>query len=193
MSAGSRPRGGAAAWCFSITPCFRISTWARTSRSACGKGEDKEEGWRASGRWPRRGGARARRGGRPGRRGPPRGLPVLRDRDPGRGEGAALHRRRRVLPRGRGPRGALRGARRARRGPRGRSGLPRDGAGAAVPRGARVSSAPSRGFRRALPRALLTLLLAWLVLYPIVVVVVEAGRGDAIATFLSRGGEWHAL
>src|SRR5438445_1007740 len=144
-------------------------------------------------RVPRRGGARARRGGRPGRRGPPRGLPVLRDRDPGRGEGAALHGRRRVLPRGRGPRGALRGARRARRGPRGRSGLPRDDAGAAVPRGARVSSAPSRGFSRALPRALLTLLLAWLVLYPIVVVVAEAARGDAIATFLSRGGEWHAL
>src|SRR2546426_494529 len=147
--------------------------------------------WRQ--RVPRRGGARARRGGRPGRRGAPRGLPVLRDRDPGRGEGAALHRRRRVLPRGRGPRGAVRGARRARRGPRGRSGLPRDGAGAAVPRGARVSSAPSRGFSDALPRALLTLLLAWLVLYPIVVVVAEAARGDAIATFLSRGGEWHAL
>src|SRR3989449_1400690 len=144
-------------------------------------------------RVPRRGGARARRGGRPGRRGAPRGLPGLGDRDPGRGEGAALHRRRRVLPRGRGPRGAVRGARRARRGPRGRSGLPRDGAGAAVPRGARVSWAPSRGFRHALPRALLTLLLAWLVLYPIVVVVAEAARGDALATFLSRGGEWHAL
>ena len=49
------------------------------------------------------------------------------------------------------------------------------------------------GNRRGLPGALLTLLLAWLVLYPILVVVAEAARGDAIAAFLSRGGEWHAL
>src|SRR2546426_410057 len=147
--------------------------------------------WRQ--RVPRRGGARARRGGRPGRRGAPRGLPVLRDRDPGRGEGAALHRRRRVVPGGRRPRGALRGARRARGGASGRSRLRRGDTGADVRRGAPVSAAPSRGFSDALPRALLTLLLAWLVLYPIVVVVAEAARGDAIATFLSRGGEWHAL
>src|SRR2546425_608192 len=140
-------------------------------------------------RVPRRGGARARRGGRPGRRGAPRGLPVLRDRDPGRGEGAALHRRRRVVPGGRRPRGALRGARRARGGASGRSRLRRGDTGADVRRGAPVSA----GNRRGLPGALLTLLLAWLVLYPILVVVAEAARGDAIAAFLSRGGEWHAL
>src|SRR3989454_2593614 len=140
-------------------------------------------------RVPRRGGARARRGGRADRRGAPRGLSLLRDRDPGRGEGAALHRCRRVLPRGRGPRGALRGARRARRGARGRSRLRRGDTRADVRRGARVNS----GNRRGLPGALLTLLLAWLVLYPILVVVAEAARGDAIAGFLSRGGEWHAL
>src|SRR5437667_303537 len=140
-------------------------------------------------RVPRRGRARARRGGRADRRGAPRGPSLLRDRDPGRGEGAALHRCRRVLPRGRGPRGALRGGRRARRGARGRSRLPRGDTGADVRRGARVNS----GNRRGLPGALLTLLLAWLVLYPILVVVAEAARGDAIAVFLSRGGEWHAL
>ena len=42
-------------------------------------------------------------------------------------------------------------------------------------------------------RAALTLLLAWLVLYPILVVVADAGRGDALATFVSRPGEWGAL
>src|SRR5439155_967620 len=52
-------------------------------------------------RIPRRGGAGIRRGGRPDRRSAPRGAAVLRDRDPGRGEGAALHRRRRVVPGGR--------------------------------------------------------------------------------------------
>src|SRR5712691_5507171 len=140
-------------------------------------------------RVPRRGGARARRGGRPDRRGAPRGLSVLRDRDPGRGEGATLHRRRRVLPRGRGPRGAVGGGRRSRRGARGRSRLRRGDTGVDVRGGARVNP----GNRRGLPGALLTLLLAWLVLYPILVVVAEAARGDAIAAFLSRGGEWPAL
>src|SRR2546425_98698 len=140
-------------------------------------------------RIPRRGGAGIRRGGRSDRRSAPRGAAVLRDRDPGRGEGAALHRRRRVVPRGRRPRGALRGARRARGGARGRSRLRRGDTGADVRRGAPVSA----GNRRRLPGALLTLLLAWLVLYPILVVVAEAARGDAIAAFLSRGGEWHAL
>src|SRR5207245_1234235 len=140
-------------------------------------------------RIPRRGGAGIRRGGRPDRRSAPRGAAVLRDRDPGRGEGAALHRRRRVVPGGRRPRGALRGARRARGGTRGRSRLRRGDTGADVRRGAPVSA----GNRRRLPGALLTLLLAWLVLYPILVVVAEAARGDAIAAFLSRGGEWHAL
>src|SRR5256712_7112767 len=140
-------------------------------------------------RVPRRGGARARRGGRPDRRGAARGLSVLRDRDPGRGEGAALHRRRRVLPRGRGPRGALRGACRARRGARGRSRLRRGDTRADVRGGARVNA----GNRPGLPGALLTPLPAWLLLYPRSVVMAEAARGDALAAFLSGGGEWHAL
>ncbi|HEX4600475.1 MAG TPA: iron ABC transporter permease [Gemmatimonadales bacterium] len=42
-------------------------------------------------------------------------------------------------------------------------------------------------------RAAFTLLLAWLVLYPILIVVAEAARGDAITTFVSRPGEWGAL
>jgi iron(III) transport system permease protein len=42
-------------------------------------------------------------------------------------------------------------------------------------------------------RALFTLLLAWLVLYPILIVVVDAARGDAVATFVARPGEWGAL
>ncbi len=42
-------------------------------------------------------------------------------------------------------------------------------------------------------RAALTLLLAWLVLYPILIVVADAARGDAIATFVSRPDEWGAL
>jgi iron(III) transport system permease protein len=41
--------------------------------------------------------------------------------------------------------------------------------------------------------AALTLLLAWLVLYPVVIVVAEAARGGAVATFLSRPGEWQVL
>jgi len=44
-----------------------------------------------------------------------------------------------------------------------------------------------------LARPAFTLLLAWLVLYPILLVVVEAARGDAVATFVSRSGEWSAL
>src|SRR2546422_93463 len=82
-----------------------------------------------------------------------------------------------------------RGPRRGGGGASGRSRLRRGDTGADVRRGAPVSA----GNRRGLPGALLTLLLAWLVLYPILVVVAEAARGDAIAAFLSRGGEWHAL
>lgn len=44
-----------------------------------------------------------------------------------------------------------------------------------------------------LARAALTLLLAWLVLYPILIVLVDAGRGDALARFVARPGEWGAL
>lgn len=40
---------------------------------------------------------------------------------------------------------------------------------------------------------LLTILLAWLVLYPILVVAGEAAHGSAIRTFISRPTEWHAL
>jgi iron(III) transport system permease protein len=44
-----------------------------------------------------------------------------------------------------------------------------------------------------LARAALTLLLAWLVLYPILIVLVDAGHGDALARFVARPGEWSAL
>src|SRR5205823_13053274 len=128
---------------------------------------------------------------------------------PGRRPGAALHRRRGVLP----------GRDRERRPSRGAGGAGRSASGGArargslqshvVPGGARVNSRlapaaeaapavygamPSRGFSRALPRALLTLLLAWLVLYPMLVVVADAARGggDAVAAFVSRSGEWGA-
>jgi iron(III) transport system permease protein len=39
----------------------------------------------------------------------------------------------------------------------------------------------------------LTLLLAWLVLYPIIIVVVDGARGDGLRAFLTRSGEWQAL
>jgi iron(III) transport system permease protein len=41
--------------------------------------------------------------------------------------------------------------------------------------------------------AALTLLLAWLVLYPILLVAVDAAHGDAIAAFAHSQGEWGAL
>ena len=43
------------------------------------------------------------------------------------------------------------------------------------------------------PAALVTLLLAWLVVYPILIVAGEASNGAAIHAFLSRPGEWAAL
>ena len=46
---------------------------------------------------------------------------------------------------------------------------------------------------RTLAAAALTLLLAWLVLYPILLVGVDAARGDAIGAFARRPGEWQAL
>jgi iron(III) transport system permease protein len=46
--------------------------------------------------------------------------------------------------------------------------------------------------RPAAPAAL-TLALAWLVLYPILIAVVDAARPDALAAFASRPGEWQAL
>ena len=42
-------------------------------------------------------------------------------------------------------------------------------------------------------RAAFTLLLAWLVLYPIVIVVHDAAESDALAAFVSRPGEWRVL
>ena len=39
----------------------------------------------------------------------------------------------------------------------------------------------------------LTLLLIWLVVYPILLVVIEGARGDALRTFAARPGEWRAL
>ena len=47
--------------------------------------------------------------------------------------------------------------------------------------------------RSTLPAVLLTLLLAWLVLYPILIVVVDAAHGEALRAFAARGGEWRAL
>lgn len=46
---------------------------------------------------------------------------------------------------------------------------------------------------RLVARATLTLLLAWLVLYPILIVLVDAGQGDALARFVARRSEWGAL
>ncbi len=40
---------------------------------------------------------------------------------------------------------------------------------------------------------LLTLLLAWLVLYPVLIVAVDAGHASAIHAFVSRSTEWRAL
>ena len=47
--------------------------------------------------------------------------------------------------------------------------------------------------RRFIAPAALTLLLAWLVLYPIVIAVLDAARPDALTAFASRAGEWRAL
>lgn len=47
--------------------------------------------------------------------------------------------------------------------------------------------------RRSVSGVLLTLLLAWLVLYPIVLVVVDGARGDGVRQFLSHSDEWQAL
>ncbi len=49
---------------------------------------------------------------------------------------------------------------------------------------------PRRG---GLARLGLTLVLAWLVLYPILLVVREAAHGEAVSAFVSRPGEWSAL
>ena len=47
--------------------------------------------------------------------------------------------------------------------------------------------------RSTLSAVLLTLLLAWLVLYPILIVVADAAHGEALRAFAARGGEWRAL
>src|SRR5439155_1064575 len=86
-------------------------------------------------------------------------------------------------------RGATRGAGRPRRCPGRRAGAPGGGEGAPL-RGAAMT-ARERG--RVLAAAALTLLLAWLVLYPILLVGVDAAHGDAIAAFARRPGEWQAL
>src|SRR5438046_9432196 len=90
---------------------------------------------------------------------------------------------------------------------RGRPGVRRSVAGPGVPRGARMNSRlrpadraapdywlmPHRDVRRILPRLSLTLLLAWLVLYPILVAVADAARGAALGPFVSRPGASAAL
>ena len=47
--------------------------------------------------------------------------------------------------------------------------------------------------RRSSSGLLLTLLLGWLVLYPVLIVVVDAGHATAIHAFVSRSTEWRAL
>jgi len=53
-----------------------------------------------------------------------------------------------------------------------------------------VSRRPGRGGPAGIA---LTLLLSWLVLYPIVLLVLDGLHGDAVRTFVTRSGEWHAL
>ena len=50
-----------------------------------------------------------------------------------------------------------------------------------------------RGRGKLLAAVGLTVLLAWLVLYPILLVALDAAHGDAIAAFARRPGEWRAL
>lgn len=50
-----------------------------------------------------------------------------------------------------------------------------------------------RRSRSAWTSAAVTALLAWMVLYPILLVVVEASHGGALRDFASRPGEWRAL
>src|SRR5207237_264275 len=76
------------------------------------------------------------------------------------------------------------------RGAGGRAGVPRGDGRDDVRRGGRALMSARGGW---FARAALTLLLAWLALYPILIVVVDAGRGGALATFVSRPGEWGAL
>jgi iron(III) transport system permease protein len=56
-----------------------------------------------------------------------------------------------------------------------------------------VTGARAARRRSTLPAVLLTLLLAWLVLYPILIVVADAAHGEALSAFAARGGEWRAL
>src|SRR5207247_7467037 len=66
---------------------------------------------------------------------------------------------------------------------------PRSSSGPHVPRGAGVNARLGLA-----ARAAFTLLLAWLVLYPIVIVVHDAAASsDALAAFVSRPGEWWVL
>jgi len=53
--------------------------------------------------------------------------------------------------------------------------------------------APGGRTRAGLAGVALTLLLVWLVLYPILLVVLDGLRGDAVQTFVARPGEWQAL
>ncbi|HEX9349290.1 MAG TPA: ABC transporter permease subunit, partial [Gemmatimonadales bacterium] len=50
-----------------------------------------------------------------------------------------------------------------------------------------------RSRRSDIAAAALTLLLAWLVIYPILVVAVDAAHPSALRAFLTRSGEWAAL
>ena len=50
-----------------------------------------------------------------------------------------------------------------------------------------------KGPRRSWAGVGLTLLLAWMVLYPVVIVGIEAAHGEALRAFAGRPGEWRAL
>ena len=50
-----------------------------------------------------------------------------------------------------------------------------------------------RSRRSDIAAAAVTLLLAWLVIYPILVVAVDAAHPSALRAFLTRSGEWAAL
>src|SRR6267378_171432 len=119
------------------------------------------------------------------RRGAPRAFAICRGRAPGRGARTALHRRCRVLPHRRRRSRALRGPGGARRCPGRRTRVRRSHAGDHV---------VIRNLRRAdLVAAGLALLLAWLVIYPILIVAGDAADATAVRAFLTRPGEWAAL
>src|SRR5574341_386255 len=93
---------------------------------------------------------------------------------------------RRVFPGGGRSGRAVRSASGTRRRPGGGPGPRRGGPDPGVPGDARVKRSEAAG-------ALVTLLLVWMVIYPIAIVAREAAAGGAFAEFVSRPSEWRAL